>query len=170
VDVGASGNLMGSRWLERQSAVAAAAGRTTQILPLQPTLKVEGVGKKAQECSQIGIVPLGIPQLGKEAEYRAPIIPDSDVPALFGLSSLQSKHAIIDCATEKLIFPGPGGVQMRLSPGSVVIQLEKSESGHLLLPCSEFSKVPSHEKHVSFNVIESEVLSSPGPDNNPQQC
>ena len=33
-----------------------------------------------------------------------------------------------------LILPGAGGIEFRVSPGSLVLQLEQSSSGHLILP------------------------------------
>ena len=33
---------------------------------------------------------------------------------------------------------GPGGYEIRLSPGSVIYPLKRSKAGHLMLPCAEF--------------------------------
>ena len=44
-----------------------------------------------------------------------------------------------------LIVPGPGGVEIRLSSGTVVYPLEPTHSAHLLLPCSEFGRRPADE-------------------------
>ena len=35
---------------------------------------------------------------------------------------------------------GPGGYEIRLSPGSEVYDLLDSEAGHQMLPCSQFAK------------------------------
>ena len=53
---------------------------------------------------------------------------------LLGLKSLRSKRAIIDTFGKLLILPGEGDVEFKVSPGTLVLQLEDSESGHLILP------------------------------------
>ena len=54
-------------------------------------------------------------------------------------------RCIMDMDKNRLIVPGPGGIEMTLSPGSIVYPLEPTHSGHLLLPCSEFGKRPARE-------------------------
>ena len=80
--------------------------------------------------------------------YTAPVIPNSDLPPLLGMKTLEKQQAIMDCGNRKLIFPGPGGVHMHLSPGSIVFDLEKSPSGHLILPTTNF---PAESEPVSFD-------------------
>ena len=53
---------------------------------------------------------------------------------LLGLKSLRSKRAIIDTFGKLLILPGEGDVEFKVSPGTLVLQLEDSESGHPILP------------------------------------
>jgi hypothetical protein len=45
-----------------------------------------------------------------------------------------AKKAILDTHGKLLIIPGPGGVEIRCSPGTVALQLGMSESGHLIMP------------------------------------
>ena len=45
---------------------------------------------------------------------------------------------IIDVRNRKLFLCGPGGYEIKLSPGSEAYDLEESEMGHLMLPCSQF--------------------------------
>ena len=81
------------------------------------------------------------------------VVSDSDLPGLLGLASLESRKAIIDIGNRRLVFPGAGGYELKLSPGSTVMALEKAESGHLLLPCTEWKKAKAvTAKHVAFNV------------------
>ena len=46
----------------------------------------------------------------------------------------------MDTFTNKLFMVGPGGYEIKLSPGSEVYDLEDSEAGHQMLPCSQFHK------------------------------
>ena len=49
-------------------------------------------------------------------------------------------RALIDVRSKKMYLVGPGGYQIRLSPGSSEHQLVRADSGHLLLPCSRFEQ------------------------------
>ena len=47
-------------------------------------------------------------------------------------------RALIDCFTGRLYLIGPGGYQIKVSPGSETHELVESHAGHLMLPCSDF--------------------------------
>jgi hypothetical protein len=63
---------------------------------------------------------------------------NSDLPALMGLESLEKNNALIDVFNRKLVYVGRGGYELKLSPGSTTMNLEKVQSGHLLLPATEW--------------------------------
>ena len=89
-------------------------------------------------CPTIGGPPVA-------GTFTAPEIESDKVPALLGLKALTRMQSIMDMGTNRLIVPGSGGVEMRLSPGKVVYPLEPTHSGHLLPPCSEFGRRPADE-------------------------
>ena len=139
VDPGAHDNLAGSETIE---AIEQQLRTHARKKLLDEPLHVSGVGKSAQ-CATTAIsvdFDLGtlvdghdnVPELG--CTYTAPVIPNSHLPMLLGLKSLRSKRAIIDTYGKLLILPGEGGVEFKVSPGTLVLQLEDSESGHLILP------------------------------------
>ena len=110
VDIGAVNNLVGGRWVERQSALAGQFGLPTTMETMHQPLHVQGVGNGSQSCTEVACVPIAIAQGGFGVErYKAPVVPNSDLPALLGLNTLESMGAIIDCSARKVIFPGPGG-------------------------------------------------------------
>ena len=134
VDPGAHDNLVGSRSSE---CIAAQVGGTAQPLKMDRHLSVEGVGKQSQTASQAQRVPLHLKDVdGKfvQGSFTAPVIEDSDLPPLLGLRSLQRMSSILDIGARKLYLPGPGGCQVKCSPGTRVFDLEMSPSGHLILP------------------------------------
>ena len=51
---------------------------------------------------------------------------------------MKKLRTLIDTFTGKMYLVGPGGYEIRLSPGSEVHSLEESPAGHLMLPCSRF--------------------------------
>ena len=133
VDPGAHDNLVGDRTIK---AMSEQSGKKIQYKKLLTPMAVEGVGKGGQTADQAGCVPIGLE--GSEGTFTAPIIPDSDLPPLLGMRTLEGRKAILDCGNRRLILPGPGGVHLHLSPGSLVFELEKSPSGHLILPTTNF--------------------------------
>ena len=151
VDPGSPDNLVGDRWCERQARHISQAGLRRPQSEQIPTFRVGGVGKHAQECNHKITNAIGLED-GSTGSYAAPVIPDSDVPALLGLKSLTNQRAIIDTYNNKLYLVGPGGYKIQMSPGSKVHDLKRSNTGHLLLPCSEFGKSQraDAQKRVSF--------------------
>jgi hypothetical protein len=138
VDIGAIGNLCGSRWSDRVEQHVKASGQGCQRSALSNPISIEGVGTGASQAAQQFCAPVAFKN-GDRASFTAPVVPNSDLPALWGLNSLERVKAIIDTAGRRLILPGPGGYRLQLSPGSRTHVLEKAESGHLLLPCTAWT-------------------------------
>ena len=86
---------------------------------------VSGVGKRSQEAWV---------QLANQCRYTSPVTPGSRLLLLLGLKSF--RKALIDARThgKLLVLPGPGGVESKCSPGTMVMKLELRESGPLILP------------------------------------
>ena len=64
------------------------------------------------------------------------------------------QKVVLDPAQLKYFVPGPGGYSITLSPGSKVYELERAQSGHLMLPVTEWHAKKSdgmRRKHVTFN-------------------
>ena len=139
IDVGAGDNLVGEEWVTRATAQAKAAGQGCAWQKLKKTLSVEGVGQKSNEAVDEVIIAICLAD-GNVGTFKAPVIPDSPLPALLGLRTLTKMRAVIDCFHRRIVFVGEGGYKMQLSPGSVSYKLESAVTGHLLLPCQCWSK------------------------------
>ena len=134
VDPGAHDNLAGSNTMKH---LASQIGVNAIHRRLELPLNVSGVGKDSQRATDAMIVEFQLIGQNDEviqASYCAPVIDNSNLPPLLGLKSLTDKRAVLDMHSRVLIFPGQGGIEIRCSPGSQLFQLEKSQSGHLLLP------------------------------------
>ena len=153
VDPGSPDNLVGEAFSLRQAALARAAGAGETEHRSMEALTVGGVGKEAQTCRHKVTLPVALDR-GERGGYEAPEIPDSEVPALLGMRSLDAMGAVIDCRNGRLYRVGPGGYQIRLSPGSRVNHLERASTGHLLLPCSEFMLQPDGAAKSTFYDME----------------
>ena len=125
-------------WSKRMRTAAVRAGRPdTTSIPMRNQLEVGGIGTGTQTATQKVVHRIGLAG-GREANYKTPVLPNSGTPALLGQRSLRKMRALIDCFTGRLYLIGPGGYQIKVSPGSETYELVESHAGHLMLPCSDF--------------------------------
>lgn len=147
IDPGSVGNLCGATWSRAVAKEAWKNGMSPQLLKRDRPLTVSGVGQGAQVCTYDSVLPVcfekldGTPQRGT---IRMPTVDRSDLPGLLGLDSLRRTRAILDLNTLKLHFCGPADYRLEehLPAGTDSFDLQLAPSGHLLLPCSCFSKFP----------------------------
>ena len=152
IDTGAVGNLSGDAQMLRFEALGKANGHGSLFEVLPKRLNIDGVGKEASKCTRTGIVPLVLSD-GRLASYRAPMIDESPVPALLGLTSMTDHRVILDLINNKYIMIGPGGYELKLSPGSNVLDMERAPTGHLMLPASEWHKCKPGAKTVALTAV-----------------
>ena len=144
VDPGAHGNLCGELTMTQLVAQAATFGHKPVRRRLSKTMSVEGVGKQAQIANYEEEVVIGFRDIDgnlMQGKFSAPVIGESSLPPLWGRQSLAAQKAVLDLGSNRLIIPGKGGIKMQLSPGSMVLPLTLSESGHLLLEVHHFGGV-----------------------------
>lgn len=155
VDPGAHDNLIGS--------ITAAQMCQGLNIPMKTKamnrpLPVEGVVKNAQIAEHSACIPMALQSaLGEDidASYTAPMISESMLPPLLGNKTLSRMGVVLDCGSGKLIVPGPGGIEVKMSPGSHVFELEFTSSGHWVLPVqarsqSHVQKSPAAKDELSF--------------------
>jgi len=154
VDIGSYGNLAGDRWLASLAKVLSCAGRpleSIQQIERDKALTVSGVGSGSQVCNYNTHIPIAIPtQDGTiSATLKTPTVPNSDLPGLLGLQSLRQARTIIDTETNKLYMLGPGDYDMMkiMPPGTTVVQLEESPSGHLMMPCDQYNQFDIEQRN-----------------------
>ena len=150
VDPGSPENLCGDQWSNEMQQAALAANRSqVKYKDLARPLEVGGIGSGTQSAYQSGLHSIGLTD-GTDAMYDSPILPNSGTPALLGQKSLKKMRCLLDCFNNKLYRIGPGGYKINLSPGSVTYPLEESHAGHLMLPCSRFSRHPNQQQEVEL--------------------
>ena len=59
---------------------------------------------------------------------------------------MRAKRVLIDTFTGKFFMVGPGGYELKLSPGSEAYDTEDSQAGHMMLPCSQFREASRQGK------------------------
>ena len=147
VDPGSYGNLVGEHWIQDVTRVAGENGYQTSTAKRAP-LEVGGVGKGTQRCTQEITVPAALRSADgsmTKASFSAPMIPSSSCPALLGLKSLIEHRAVLDLSEQRLILL-PRDTPIEAPPGSEVYALERSSTGHLLLPIDDFNSLTSAQQ------------------------
>ena len=152
IDSGSPGNLCGDSWSEgmaNESIIK--ANRAPEYKQRDRTLTCRGVGTGSQssDWDVRHTIALGN---GRLDTFTAPELPDSDVPGILGRLSMKGLRAILDLFTGVLYLVGPGGYELRLSPGSEKYDLDESSMGHLMLPCSEYD-TPQQSTEVRNFVV-----------------
>ena len=73
--------------------------------------------------------------------YDTPTVPNSTLPALLGLAAARQSRMVIDTINNTVCMIGPGeyNVLSALPPGTQRFKCETAPSGHLMLPCADFS-------------------------------
>ena len=139
VDTGAPGNLAGSEWTQDHARELWAADQSAPRYTKRETpLPCSGVGTGKQVATHDVEVPIALGN-GRLDGYRAAELPDSKTPALLGRNAMKAKRVLLDTFTGKFFMVGPGGYELKLSPGSEVYETEDSKAGHMMLPCSQFA-------------------------------
>ncbi len=136
IDTGARKGLTGSEWVDRVESMAVANGLAVVRQPT-PEMKVRGVGKFPQVINEEAIVP-GYLEDGDAMRCTLSIVPNSPLPALLGLDSMEAQDGIVDTRrTERKMYLG---ADARIVPGpkTKVLQLYPAESGHLMLPITNY--------------------------------
>ena len=83
LDIGAVEPLSGERWDKRVAALAMEAGKQSQQVTMKEPVAVQGVGGRADLCTIAVKLPIATPR-GQQGTFTTPLIPDSEVPGLFG--------------------------------------------------------------------------------------
>ena len=79
-------------------------------------------------------------EYGSKRVFQAPLMPDSEIPAILGRYSLKRHRALIDCRSNTILFIGPGGYELESSPGTEKHRVHDTPGGRWILPCTEFDR------------------------------
>ncbi len=147
VDIGAWTNLCGRKLARAIAAKAIAAGYQPEQWKMQTPLTIMGVGNGTQGCTWETRLPYPIDD-GEDVDlhhFETPTVEGTgeDLPGLLGLRSIRSKEGVVETGPgkEMLSFPGPGGYEIKWSPGTKHVPLRNAPSGHLVMPLADFSKI-----------------------------
>ena len=158
VDPGAWTNLIGADLARKLARRAKEAGHNVTQNRMSNPLNVAGVGSghqtaKFEMATSITVPTTEGPTLHK---FEAPIVEGTGatLPGILGLRSMEAQRGLLDMENRQLILPGPGKIEYTLPPGSMVIQLEKAPSGHLVMPIDDFERVQRHQGGIPPRAIQ----------------
>ena len=169
VDPGAHDNLVGDRTMKLLSSQVKCK---PAVRTLERSLSVQGVGNGSQQADRVEFSIRAQGRSNIDGTFNSPVVPDSDLPPLLGLKSLRSCNAVLDMHHQKLYVPGPGGLEIVQSPGTLVLDLELSPSGHLILPVHPRAKASGSRKldFISSRVNAQESSSKHHAKHTPEQA
>ena len=160
VDTGSPGNLCGDEWSHEMATESTSkVDRAPEYKKRDRTLTCRGVGTGSQssDWDVRHTIALGT---GRLDTFTAPELPDSCVPGILGQNSMENLRVLIDTFTGIMYMVGPGGYELRLSPGSEKHDLQKSSMGHLMLPCSNFGPQKGQNTDETMNFVVGEYFAS----------
>ena len=144
IDSGSVSNLCGSDWAHEVVRNATQHNQTSTMHRRSQPIRLVSSGNDAPEVTHDLVLPTTIRRWDgtlSSSTIQLPVVNDSPLPGLLGLQALRDRHAILDTHTLRLYFCGPGEHDYLLSalpPGTESFQCELTQSGHIVLPCSEY--------------------------------
>ena len=151
IDTGAFTSIIGSLLARALASKAKDAGMKVEQVLFEKPMKIGGVGSGTQECRYALKTTLAVNHIGSDESHphtwSAPIVEGdgSHLPGLLGMDSLEKNRGIVDVGGGRLIYPGPGEVQIILPPGSIEMPIVKSPSGHPCVVVDQFAKLPRQQ-------------------------
>ena len=153
VDLGSWINIIGINNATRFSELARQHDLETVTHRRAKMLSVSGVGSDSAICKNEASIPIAVQFEDSPAThetFQANVAEGcgSDLPAILGTKSMKEKDSVIILRNgkEMIVFPGPGGYKIEWSPGTKLLPITTAPSGHLLIPCGKFARLPKGTK------------------------
>ena len=142
IDTGSPTNLLSQPMLEEIMRACTAAGvAAPRSRQRNFPLNVGSIGHGSSKAVRDFDCTIGINSLlngPTVATFKAPDLQGTELPGIIRQRTLKENRCLIDCHNLMLYMIGPGGYEIKLSPGSDKFKLEESADGHPLLPCGLF--------------------------------
>ena len=151
LDIGSVGNLSGDSWVQEMAKLALKHHRKPEQYQRDRPLSVSGVGNGSQRCQYNVKLPVAIPTTEGSVvggKYDTPTVEKSMLPALLGLDAVRRLRGIIDTNTLKIYMCGPSEYDLAaaLPSGTDCVQCQIAPSGHMVIPCGDFTTLDQAER------------------------
>ena len=117
-------------------------------------------GSGSATCDMEAIMPIAVKFDNEPASsdlFRANLARGvgKNLPAILGATSMRAKDSVLILREGKefLAFPGQGGYKIEWSPGTKLLPLTYSPSGHMVMTCDHFDDLPTtatEDQQLSF--------------------
>ena len=135
-------------------------GEKVAFIPRTTRMNVNGVGSDAAVCDEEAVIPVAIKTIGATESgpdtYRTNVADGcgADLPAIMGGKSMKEKDTVILLREGKecMAFPGPGGYKIEWGPGTKLVPMQTTKSGHMVLQCDSWDQLRNkrQEDAISF--------------------
>ena len=147
IDTGAYHGLAGQDWFDSHSERVRKAGLAHLIEEKPTSVVVSGVGKDSEQCKVIQSVP-GATVDGELLTFEAPKIPNSTVPALCGMQTLDEQNmAVVPWSNQLVRVPKGKEHEIIWPQGTTFVQCKRAKTGHMMLPIGHFDKLSSSHNY-----------------------
>ena len=147
LDTGAVQNMCGEYWLDRTAQeFNTQTGKRINVKydVLQNPTSISGIGAGALQVKSMCTVPISVTP-GQSSTFRCALVSGSHAPALLGVDSLRDLNAVIDPRQGQdvlWIADNIDDIRITAGPTASRIQLERAQSGHLMVPCTKYTPQP----------------------------
>ena len=119
-------------------------GGKVEYATTERTVTVSGVGNGTNSTDLMATFPGAVRDASgviREISFTSPIIPNSEIPALWGNDSLNRNRAIVDTVNRELVLCSPGSVRIVAPAGTWRLPMTLTPSGHWLVPMTCFEEL-----------------------------
>ena len=92
-------------------------------------------------------IPISIE--GQRGKFESQELPDSEVPAIVGLKGMEANQIMLIPHHNRVIIPNGGKVEIKISKEVQIVECIRTDSGHLLLPCDQWSHKSKHKSTMA---------------------
>jgi hypothetical protein len=155
IDIGSPINVIGSETLQQFKEVAERNGKSVTITKRKKPMRVSGVGGSSP-CYTTAKIPLAVRYRGHDhpdnVDYKSCVVEGkgAHLPAILGSTSMANANTVIimNKGKEYMALPGEGGYAINWSPGTRIMPMHKTESGHYVVICDEYTTLNTESNRV----------------------
>ena len=136
--------MCGEFWLDRTSdEFKTQTGKHINVKydVLNNPTSISGIGAGALQVTSMCTVPISVTP-GQPSTFRCALVPGSAAPALLGVDTLRDLNAVIDPRRGQHVLwiaDNLDDIRITAGPTASRIQLERADSGHLMVPCTKYT-------------------------------
>ena len=139
LDTGAIVNVHSDLWRKRFEHTL--KKRKLKIKDVRKLATFSGISGKPCTSKTQCHIPINV--AGSIGNFKSQELPNSQCPAILGLNGLEGNKIMLIPHDDRVIIPNGGQVKITVSKEVQIVKCLRTPSGHLLLPCDEWTKKSS---------------------------